>query len=152
MTSKPSIIMGHKQWYVQKGSEHRLCQKTNDSERKSISNLYPTKLLNKSFSSRLSRWQMPWIIDMPPEVVEQLLDILSFDREGATNLFVPQSYGPWWWRVLNFDVMFPGSLFTTRIGKGWRSNHECQHWTFYSSDLIHDAYCRVQNLANFFTS
>ena len=40
---------------------------------------------------------MPWIIDMPPEVVEQLLD-------------------------------------------------------FYSSDLVHDADGRVQNLTNFLTS
>ena len=53
----------------------------------------------------------------------------------------------------DFDVMFlhVESLFT-RIGKGWRSNHECQHWTFYSSDLIHDAECTVHNLTNFFTS
>ena len=45
----------------------------------------------------LTRWQMPWIMDMPPEVVEQLLD-------------------------------------------------------FYSSDLVHDTDCRVQNLTKFFTS
>ena len=34
----------------------------------------------------------------------------------------------------------------------WTIVHECQQCTFYSSDLMHEAECRVQNLTNFFTS
>ena len=35
------------------------------------------QLLNNLFNNKLTRWQRPWIMDMPPKVVEQLLDAKS---------------------------------------------------------------------------
>ena len=71
-------------------------------------------------------------MDISLEVVEHLLDagpkcssnfafMLSFDR---TNLLCTTVV----WPMIKegFDVRFLESLFT-RIGKGWRSNHKCQH-------------------------
>ena len=68
-----TLIMSHTT-VVQKGSEHRLRQKTEGKRKEELWTGIQHEWFKKLFNSRLTRKQRPWIMDMPPEVVKQLLD------------------------------------------------------------------------------
>ena len=153
ITSKASIIMGRTAM-VQKGSEHRHCQTTKESERKNISDRYPIIVQPKE-AYPLSRasanvlnccWTACWTsVGYRSEMLFLSLSFLSFDGAGAPNLFVPLSHGSWWWKVLTY------AFWKVFLQESENDGDRTIVSTFYSSVLIHDAECTVRNLINFFT-
>ena len=107
---KPPSSQAIRQWYIQKGSEHRICQKTKRKRKEkhfgpASSNCSTTSGgisiiqglcydVNLLLNNLLNNCWIPVRNALP------LAFLLSFDRAGDRNLFVTLSYGPWWWRVL----------------------------------------------------